>query len=132
MNSEKKYGILHEFLVILLVIVLLQYGAKIWPIPLALLLTLLIHGIRKLFHREKPRHDMPPVQTPSAVKPSAPVTGQDLFALAFGLLQRRITEHVTSAYPGAKWVWDRPGTQERFAANESLIIQLNQAGGYQA
>lgn len=131
MNSEKKYGILHEFLVILLVIVLLQCGAKIWPIPLALLLTLLIHGVRKLFRRKKPRRNTPPEQIPSpAVKPSATVSEQDLFALAFGLLQRRITERVTSAYPGAKWVWDRSGARERFASGEPLCIQLNQAGGY--
>lgn len=36
MNPEKKHGILHEFLVILLVIVLVKQGARLWPISLAL------------------------------------------------------------------------------------------------
>ena len=131
MNSEKKYSILHEFLVILLMIVLLQCGAKIWPIPLALLLALPVHGVRKLFRREKTRRNTPPAQTPTAARPPAPITEQDLVALAFGLLQRRITEQVTAAYPGAKWVWEQLGARERFAAGEPLRIQLNQAGGYQ-
>lgn len=131
MNAERSPSFLHEFFVILLIIVLLNYGAKIWPIPLALLLALLVHGVRKLFRREKPHRDVPMVQTAPAARPSAPITESDLLSLAFGLLQRRITEQVAAAYPSAKWVWERPGVQERFAAGESLSIQLNQAGGYQ-
>lgn len=131
MNSEKKFSFLHEFLVVLLVIIIVQCGARIWPIALALLLALLVHGTRKLLHREKPQHSPSPVQTSPAAKLPVPVTEQDLLALAFGLLQHRITERVTAAYPGAKWVWERPGARERFAANELLNIQLNQAGGYQ-
>lgn len=131
MKPEKKCDFLHEFLVVLLAIILIRCGAQIWPIPLALLLALAVHGIRKQIHRKKPSHDMPPAQTPPPERPPAPVTEKDLIALAFGLLQRRITEQVTAAYPGAKWVWERPGAQDRFAANELLNIQLNQAGGYQ-
>lgn len=55
MNPEKKYGILHEFLVILLVIVLAKQGTRLWPVSLALLLTLLVHGVRKLILRRKRR-----------------------------------------------------------------------------
>lgn len=132
MNSEKKISFLHEFLVALLAIIVAQWGAKIWPIPLAFLLALLVHVVRKLLRRERPQHSSSPVQTPPAVKPTVSITEQDLLALAFGLLQRRISERVTAAYPGAKWVWERPGARERFAASGPLNIQLNQAGGYQS
>lgn len=135
MNPEKKYGILHEFLVILLVIVLMKHGAQLWPVSLALLLTLLAHGVRKLVLRRKRRMatSLKPSQPqPEPVRSLAPVTEQDLIATAFGLLQRRITEAVIAVYPNAKWVWERPGARERFAAGETLVIQLNHAGGYQS
>lgn len=47
-------------------------------------------------------------------------------------MQRQITEAVAAVYPGARWIWERPGARERFAAGETLVIQLNRAGGYQS
>ena len=135
MNPEKKYGILHEFLVILLVIVLAKQGTRLWPISLALLLTLLVHGVRKLILRRKRRMAVsaePSQPQPEPARPLVPAAEQDLIAAAFGLLQRRITEAVAAVYPGARWIWERPGARERFAAGETLVIQLNCAGGYQS
>lgn len=135
MRSERKHVFLHEFLVILLVIVLAKCGTKIWPVSLALLLAALVHGIRKLFlwgkrrHHAAPAADQPPTP-PEPVPQPAPVMERDLVSIAFGLLQRRITEQITAAYPGVRWVWECPGARERFAAGEALTIQLNRAGGY--
>ena len=69
---------------------------------------------------------------PQPARPLVPAAEQDLIAAAFGLLQRRITEAVAAVYPGARWIWERPGARERFAAGETLVIQLNRAGGYQS
>lgn len=116
---------------LLLVILVAKWGTKIWPVSLALLLMLPVHGIRVLLRRKKRRHITSPEQPPAPPEP-APATEQDLLATAFGLLQRRITEQLAAAWPGARWVWDRPGARERFAAGEPLTIQLNRAGGYQS
>lgn len=87
MNPEKKYGILHEFLVILLVIILMKHGTQLWPVSLALLLTFLVHGVRKLFHQRKRRMaTSAKLSQPEPVRSLAPVTEQDLIATAFGLL----------------------------------------------
>ena len=116
-------------------IVLAKQGTRLWPISLALLLTLLVHGARKLILRRKRRMAVSMESSqpqPEPARPHAPATEQDLIAAAFGLLQRRITEAVIAAYPNAKWIWERPGARKRFAAGETLVIQLNRAGGYQS
>ena len=139
MYPEKKISFLHEFLVILILIVIVKCGTKLCPVSLALLLTLLVHGIRKLLRRVRNRrktrrqrdtHEKEMPEKPAVIPPT-PIMEQDVMTMAFGLLQRRITEQITSVYPGAKWIWDRPGARERFAAGETLTIQLNCAAGYQ-
>lgn len=116
-------------------IVLAKQGTRLWPISLALLLTLLVHGARKLILRRKRRMAVSMESSqpqPEPARPHAPATEQDLIAAAFGLLQRRITEAVVAVYPGARWIWERPGARERFAAGETLVIHLHRVGGYQS
>lgn len=135
MRSERKHMFLHEFLVLLLVIVIAKCGTKIWPVSLALFLAVLVHGVRKLMLWRKQRHAFRPEQSqtpPEPVRQPAPVMERDLVAIAFGLLQRRITERITAEYPGARWIWERPGARKRFAAGDPLTIQLSRAGGYQS
>ena len=59
-----------------------------------------------------------------------PETEADLLRRAFGLIQRRIAEHLAGAYPDARWVWEFPNPQARIAEGDSLYIRLNHAGGY--
>lgn len=131
MCSEKKPVFLYEFLVLLLVILAAKWGTKIWPVLPAQLLAIPVHGVWILLYRKKRRRSACPEQPPAPPEP-APITERDLLAAAFGLLQRRITEQLTAEWPGARWIWDRPDAQDRFAAGAPLTIQLNHAGGCQS
>ena len=92
MCPEKKISLLHEFLVLLLVIVMVKYSAQLWPVSLALVLALLVHGVRKLFRwfreRRQVRYAFVPEEqrsTEADVEPvSAPVIEQDIVTMAHG------------------------------------------------
>ena len=70
-----------------------------------------------------------PYQVPMP-PPARPDNEADLLRRAFGLIQRRVTEHLAGAYPEARWIWELPNAQARIAAGEPVRIVLNRAGGY--
>jgi hypothetical protein len=76
--------------------------------------------------RRKPQ---PTCQPPPPIP--RPETEADLLRRAFGLIQRRITEHLAGYYPDARWVWETPNPQAHIAEGEPVHILLNRAGGYQ-
>ena len=59
-----------------------------------------------------------------------PETEADLLRRAFGLIQRRIGEHLAGAYPEARWIWDCLNPRARIAEGDHVYIRLNHAGGY--
>ena len=59
-----------------------------------------------------------------------PETEADLLRRAFGLIQRRIGEHLAGAYPEARWIWECPNPRARIAEGDTVHIRLNHAGGY--
>ena len=64
------------------------------------------------------------------MSPPLPETEADLLRRAFGLIQRRIGEHLAGAYPEARWVWECPNPQARIAGGDPVYIRLGRAGGY--
>lgn len=50
--------------------------------------------------------------------------------MAFGSMQRRITELVTADFPNARWVWKTPNAMRNIATGNEVRILLNHAGGY--
>ena len=70
-----------------------------------------------------------PYQVPMP-PPVPPDNEEDLLRRAFGLIQRRITEHLAVAYPEARWIWETPNAQACIAAGRYPHIILNRAGGY--
>ncbi|MCL2299142.1 MAG: hypothetical protein FWC27_03220 [Firmicutes bacterium] len=62
--------------------------------------------------------------------PQRPDNEADLLRHAFGLIQRRISEHLAGAYPGARWIWESSNAQARIAAGEPVHILLGRTGGY--
>ena len=57
-------------------------------------------------------------------------TDQDIRDMAFGSMQRRITELVTADFPNARWVWKTPNAMRNIATGNEVRILLNHAGGY--
>ena len=128
MNRDLKKRIAYEVLIILGVLVLLCYITRLWPLLFLVIPFILITALRLLFMLVKKAKGPAPV-IPLPVPPR-PDTEQDVVRVAFGILQRRITEQVTSRYPAARWVWGVPDVIERFAGDLPLTIVLNRAGGF--
>ena len=76
------------------------------------------------FRRQAPIYQVP------MPPPVTPDNEADLIRRAFGLIQRRINEHLAGAYPEARWIWETPNAQARIIAGEPVHIMLNRAGGY--
>ncbi|MDR1704712.1 MAG: hypothetical protein LBS19_08510 [Clostridiales bacterium] len=55
---------------------------------------------------------------------------QDIVSIAFGILERRITENVTSLNADARWEWADSHTYDIFAEDKPLFIMLNRTGGF--
>ena len=76
------------------------------------------------FRRQTPIYQVP------MPPPARPDNEADILRHAFGLIQRRITEHLAGTYPEARWVWETPNAQARIVAGEPVHILLGRAGGY--
>jgi hypothetical protein len=75
------------------------------------------------WQKQHPNHQIP-------MPPLSPEYEADLLRRAFGLIQRRITEHLSGSYPEARWVWETPNAQAHIAAGDPVYILLNRAGGF--
>ena len=128
MNKNIKRRVAYEVLIILGVLVLLCSITRLWPLLFLVIPGILIAAFKLLFLSAKKNTDNPAPAVPSA--PPHHDTEQDVIRIAFGILQRRVTEQVTSRYPNARWIWEGPNAMERFAEGLPLTIMLNRAGGF--
>jgi len=102
---------------------------RLWPLLFLVIPGIIITAIRLLFISAK--KEISRVAPPEAFRePPRQNTEQDVVRIAFGILQRRVTEQVTSRYPAARWIWETPNTIERFTEDMPLTIMLNRAGGF--
>ena len=129
MNNGKdmKRRVDYELLIFLGIVALMTFIVRLWPLLLLAMVCMLICALRMLFLRFKTVEVIVPAV---AAEPPPPESELSIMGRAFGLLQRRITEHLEQQYPGARWVWGTQNAMERFKRNEPLIIFLNSAGGY--
>ena len=103
---------------------------RIWPLLFLVIPGILIYALRTLSVSAKKDncHTPPPAMPPY---PPRPVSETDVVRMAFGILQWRIAEQVSSRFPEARWVWECPDAIQRFADGLQLTILLNRAGGFQ-
>ena len=114
----------YEALVLLLLLALLLFITKLWPILLLVILGIFIGALRLLFlSSQKVRSLQPP-----ASKPNGAVIDPELDS--FSRLQVAITERVQKDYSGAKWVWENRNPRRSIRLGEPVTILLNRAGGY--
>jgi hypothetical protein len=128
MGKNDKSRIAFEALMILLALGLFCVVTRIWPLVFLVIPVALIAALRLLFVSVKKADAPAPPITITA--PPRSDSEEDIIRIAFGVLQRRVTEQVTTRYPAARWVWDVPNAMERFAQSEPLVILLNGAGGF--
>ena len=128
MNKDFKRHIAYEALVILGVLALLLFVCRLWPILLLVSLGIFIAAIRLLFLTQT---RVEPVELPDKPQPAPkdPTEG-DLQDLAYNLVQRKVTQLITEAYPEARWGWKTPRAKEKSLIGGEVRILLNRAGGY--
>jgi hypothetical protein len=63
-------------------------------------------------------------------KPQYEPSEKDMKALAYVLIQRRITQILEAKYPDVRWIWENPRAQEDIFAGNPVYVILNKAGGY--
>ena len=125
-NKEFKRHIAYEVLTILGTLALLLFVCRLWPILLLVILGIFIAAMRLLFLSARKVENIPPLLPAARPEP----TDQDIRDMAFGSMQRRITELVTADFPNARWVWKTPNAMHNIATGNEVRILLNHAGGY--
>ena len=114
----------YEALVLLLLLALLLFITRLWPILLLVILGIFAGALRLLFlSSQKVRSIQPPASASAG-------TAVDPELDSFSRLQAVITERVQEDCPGAKWVWENRNPRRSIRLGEPVAILLNRAGGY--
>lgn len=126
-NKDFKRHMAYEALVVLGVLALLMFICRLWPILLLVILGIFIAVLRLLFLSARRVEIIEPLSLPLPVHEP---TEQDVRDMAYGAINRRITDLVTTEYADARWVWKTPNAKANIADGNEVSILLNKAGGY--
>lgn len=129
MKKDWKRHIAYEVLVILVMLTVLMFICRLWPIIFLLIIGIFITALRLLFLSPKRVEVVEPLPLPALPEPKEP-TERDVKDLAYSVILRRITELVTSEYPEARWVWEASNARQLIELGEDVFILLNRAGGF--
>ena len=118
----------HEALIILGVLAFFTFMFRLWPLLVLVIFCIIAGAIRLLFLKAKGETV---IQTENKTdEPKRAPTERDVRDLAYSVILTRISELVSSEYPTAKWVWEKPNARKLIESGEEVSILLNGAGGY--
>lgn len=123
---QKNYGLAYDSLILLIILALINYMTRLWPLLLLTILGIFIVTIRLAFLSVKKDNKF----TEPPISLSPPETEKTLLLKVFSLLQCKITEEIKNKYPDAQWIWERPDAFYAFVNNEPINVILSKAGGY--
>lgn len=129
MNKDFTRRMTHEALIILGVLAFFTFMFRLWPLLVLVIFCIIGGAIRLLFLKAKEET----VQQAAEDNPEAPKTApteRDVRNLAYSVILTRITEIVSTEYPTAKWVWEKPNARKLIEGGAEVFILLNGAGGY--
>ena len=128
MNKDFVRRMTHEALIILGVLAFFTFMFRLWPLLILVIFCILFGAVRLMFLKAKAST----VQQAEEVKkePSRAPTEKDVRDLAYSVILTRISELVSSEYPTAKWVWEKPNARKLIENGEEVCIILSGAGGY--
>lgn len=128
MNKDFTRRMTHEALIILGVLAFFTFMFRLWPLLVLVIFCFIAGAIRLLFLKAKGETV---IQTENkAEEPKRTPTERDVRDLAYSVILTRISELVSSEYPTAKWVWEKPNARKLIESGEEVFILLNGAGGY--
>lgn len=131
MNKDFTRRMTHEALIILGVLAFFTFMFRLWPLLVLVIFCIIGGAIRLLFLKAKEVT----VQQEAEVKNEEPKKGpteKDVKDLAYSVILTRISEMVSSEYPKAKWIWEKPNARKLIENGENVFILLNGAGGYRS
>lgn len=129
MNKDFVRRMTHEALVILGVLAFFTFMFRLWPLLVLVIFCIIGGAVRLLFLKAKNATESPVAEDKTAEPKKAP-TERDVRDLAYSVILARISEMVSSEYPTAKWVWEKPNARKLIENGEDVFILLNGAGGY--
>ena len=128
MNKDFTRRMTHEALIILGVLAFFTFMFRLWPLLVLVIFCIIAGAIRLLFLKAKGETV---IQTENKTEESKRTpTERDVRDLAYSVILTRISELVSSEYPTAKWVWEKPNARKLIESGEEVFILLNGAGGY--
>lgn len=128
MNKDFTRRMTHEALIILGVLAFFTFMFRLWPLLVLVIFCIIGGAIRLLFLKAKGETVK---QTENKTdEPERAPTERDVRDLAYSVILTRISELVSSEYPTAKWVWEKPNARKLIESGEEVFILLNGAGGY--
>ena len=128
MNKDFVRRMTHEALIILGVLAFFTFMFRLWPLLILVIFCILFGAVRLMLLKAKAST----VQQAEEVKeePNRAPTEKDVRDLAYSVILTRISELVSSEYPTAKWVWEKPNARKLIENGEEVCIILSGAGGY--
>ena len=128
MNKDFTRRMTHEALIILGVLAFFTFMFRLWPLLVLVIFCIIAGAIRLLFLKAKGETV---IQTENKTEESKRTpTERDVRDLAYSVILTRISELVSSEYPTAKWVWEKPNARKLIESGEEVFILFNGAGGY--
>lgn len=129
MNKDFVKRMTHEALIVLGLLAFFTFMFRLWPLLILVIFCILLGAIRLIFLKAKGQTT---VQQAEEVKeePKGAPTESDVRDLAYSVILTRISELVSSEYPTAKWVWEKPNVRKLIDSGEEVFILLSGAGGY--
>lgn len=118
---------MYDALEILLILALLVFVCRLWPILLLIILGIFAVTLRLAFSKEKQTGPVCPQQP--QIRRQTP-TERNVLDMAYGVIIRRIGDLVQTDYPGARWTWESPQAKAHIGAGEDVYIMLDHAGGF--
>ena len=129
-DRDRKRHMAYEALVMMGLLALLLFITRLWPILLLVILGIFIAMLRLLFLSSKKVEPVEPILALPAPKAQHEPSETDMKAMAYVLIQRRITQILEAKYPDVRWIWENPRAQEDIFAGNPIYVILNKAGGY--
>ncbi len=123
--------IVREVLLLMGSLALIVLMCRLWPILLLMIIGLFVAMIVLLFRATAEPKTVEPKPIPVSLKEPARIpTQNDVLALAYSVILRRITELVREKYPQARWIWESSNARSLIENGDDVYILLNRAGGY--
>lgn len=129
-EKDKRRHLAYEALAMLGLLALLLFITRLWPILLLVILGIFAAMLRLLFLSSNKVEPVEPIPALPEQAPQYEPNEKDMRAMAYFLIQRRITQILEAKYPDVRWIWENPRAQEDIFAGNPVYVILNRAGGY--